>query len=94
MKNRIHAFILIVALSIQLNGCFRWKSEFTETKPVLSAADAERLYIEAIDLAEKADDSIKLSKAVAAFEKVLEADPNNYDALAFLSTPDGHLKIP
>jgi tetratricopeptide (TPR) repeat protein len=76
----------LLSLLIQLTGCFRWKPDFSAVEPTLPRSEITRLLDEANTLGNRANNSDKPRKAIGAYEKVRTADPNNYDALCFLST--------
>lgn len=77
---------IYLLLSLILAGCFNWKSDFSPRVVKSPVAESEVLFNTAKMLADKADDADKLKDAITAFEKVVEADPNHYDALTYLST--------
>jgi tetratricopeptide (TPR) repeat protein len=79
----LHINIIVI---LTITGCFRWKSDFSTPFPSLPQTQAQILLEEANILADQAGDREKLIAAIEAYKKVLEADPNNYHALCYLST--------
>ena len=75
-----------VIVTLTVSGCFRWQSDFSAQIPTLPQTKAQTLLKEAGILADQADDREKLISAIEAYERVLLADPHNYQALCYLST--------
>ena len=80
MKTKSYIFLLVSMLLI--NSCVRWSSVSISETPSLPSADADRLYNQAIQLYNLADEADKIEQAIKAFKQVLKADPVHYDALS------------
>ena len=87
MNRKVMIFLILnTAVIFTITGCFRWKSDFSTRVPSLPQTETQTLLEEANRLADKADDGDKLKSAIEAYKKVLEADPDNYEALIYSST--------
>lgn len=82
---KTNACIFLVLSMLFINSCVRWSTEFVPKTPSSSSTDAEKLYNEAIQLFETTDTEEKAGQTIAAFELVLKADPEHYNALSYIS---------
>ena len=83
---KLKALFLLLLSFLIINGCIRWSSEFKTGTPSFSPSDTETLYNKALQAAESAGNTEKIGQAILAFENVLKADPQHYNALSYLST--------
>jgi len=86
MRYQVPKGLFLIFMLIQLSGCFTWKPDFSEIETKLPRSDTRKLLEQANTFAEEANSEDELRKAIHAYGKVLTADPDNYDALCFLST--------
>ena len=70
-------FLLVLFISAFV-GCFRWKTDFTPRASSLPLSDAEALYNAATSPADEVINAEKLEQTIHAFERVPEADPEQY----------------
>lgn len=78
--------IVCIIVVLTVSGCFQWQSDFSTHISSLPQTKAQTLLEDANRLADQADDREKLITAIEAYKQVLQADPNNYQALCYLST--------
>ena len=99
MRNLNLCFVFILSTSLMfLGGCATSRTagwNQAEKASSLDPKESKALQQEAKKNWDKRDDKEKLSAALAAYEKLIKSDPNDYASLAFLSRgyyllADGH----
>ena len=88
MKNRLaYRLFAILLFAVLLNGCAtKWQPSWREFAEVSPGQASPGLLDAARKKFESADNRERLQDAIAAYKKVLQADPNNIEALTKLSS--------
>ncbi|WP_316347469.1 TRAP transporter TatT component family protein [Desulfuromonas acetoxidans] len=79
--------MLLILTTFLLSGCAKqWQPSWNQTVSSNNQQPVEHLLEQAREKYAKSDNGEKLSSSIQAYQSVLKADPNNYEALQTLST--------
>lgn len=76
-----HHFIVITALILIISSCASFKPGWKNPDISMKSGDATPLFKKALELEKRASTGEQVLELIKAFKLVVDADPENYEAL-------------